>query len=85
MATDINKVLGQVSGALGTINTILPAAMMAYTTFYAMWKKANPDKSFEDFNAELLSGAIDVQVFSASWFTEHGYVKDADGNWVKRV
>lgn len=80
---DINKVLGQVNGALGTINTILPAAMMAYTTLFAMWKKANPEKSFEEFNAELLSGAVDVQTVSVAWFLEHGYVKNADGAWVK--
>lgn len=80
---DINNVLGDVSAAIGKINTILPAAMLAYATLYGMWKKANPEKSFEDFNADLLSGAIDVKAVSAGWFLEHGYQQDTDGNWVK--
>jgi hypothetical protein len=81
--TDVVKVLAGVNGALLQINTILPAAMLAYTTLYAMWKKVNPEKTFEEFNAELLAGALDVQAVSVQWYIDHGYHQDETGNWVK--
>lgn len=80
---DLNKTLIQINGALGTINAILPAALAAYTTLHALWKKANPEKPFEAFNDELLNGSIDVQQSAAAWLHDHGYTQNADGSWTK--
>lgn len=78
------KVLQQTNEALGQINSILPMTLLAYSTLHTIWLKANPEKSFEEFNAELLAGSLDVQATSEAWFAAHGFYQDESGAWVKR-
>ena len=82
----VDKVLGtldDVEAGLLKLSAIVPAALALYRVVWGIWKQANPTKTFEDFNGDLLSGAYEVQNASTTWLVAHGWVVGADGHWHK--
>ena len=81
----LEQTLGNISAIVGLVSNVIPAALAAYQTLHAIWQKANPTGTFEQFNAALLADSLDVQATSAAALTAWGYEKDANGNWVKKA
>jgi hypothetical protein len=78
------KIIEQVTLGLTKFNTMMPLLGMAFAVVYSTWKKANPDATFEDFNAYLLKESSGVVAFGVEQMLAWGYVRDADGNWTQK-
>jgi hypothetical protein len=75
---DINSLI---EGGLNTVTL----AFAAYQLLSQLWKKKNPEGTFEQFHAYLLTEAKGMGDFSRNWFAQMGgYVQQPDGTFKKQ-
>jgi hypothetical protein len=80
---DLTKTISNVNDGVALASSLIPQFIAAYQMLHSIWKKDNPDMTFEQYNQRLATESQGVINFSQDWFQQHGYVKGADGNWSK--
>lgn len=76
--------------AVSTANQLIPQLSMligvagfAIDQLWGIWSANNPDKTFEDFIADLRKSAAELKDLSAEQLAARGFVQAADGTWYR--
>ena len=88
--TDMPDTISTITQYLAVANILIPQVtslitigVLATQQLWSLWSVNNPDKTFEDFTAELRATAGEVKDLAAEQLRARGFFQHADGSWHK--